>query len=228
MSRRVWGILGGLGPLASNEFMHNIHSAKHASEQRYPSVVLASFPDIPDRTAALNGGQTEQLAARLNETLERLLDFGATDLIMCCFTAHSVLPLLSARVQDRLHSLPELGLQSARASVTKSLLLCTLGARASGVFTAHPIWAKAQGAIVLPSESDLARIHDFIYAIKRGEPIATVARAVETMAEAYGCGGLLLGCTEFHLFSRLKHDSNHLRNLNLHDPLWDLVKGISA
>src|SRR5689334_6778827 len=61
IEREVWGVLGGLGPLASAEFLATIYEHADASEeQRLPAVLLFSDPAIPDRTEALLCGREDQ------------------------------------------------------------------------------------------------------------------------------------------------------------------------
>lgn len=47
------GVLGGMGPLASAEFLKTIYECSVAGgEQRSPSVIMYSDPTFPDRTEA--------------------------------------------------------------------------------------------------------------------------------------------------------------------------------
>ncbi|HEY0783486.1 MAG TPA: aspartate/glutamate racemase family protein, partial [Thermoanaerobaculia bacterium] len=60
------GILGGMGPLASAEFVHTLYRLHlNGPEQGAPACVLLSDPSFPDRTEAILRGESEDLTARL-------------------------------------------------------------------------------------------------------------------------------------------------------------------
>ena len=66
MSKKVIGILGGMGPLATADLFQKItlHTVA-ACDQAHPRVCIDSNTDIADRTAALlHGGEEEREAAR--------------------------------------------------------------------------------------------------------------------------------------------------------------------
>ena len=56
MSKKVIGILGGMGPLATADLFQKItlHTVA-ACDQAHPRVCIDSNTDIADRTAALSG-----------------------------------------------------------------------------------------------------------------------------------------------------------------------------
>ncbi len=54
MSSHTIGILGGMGPLATVDFMHKIISLTPAQrDQDHLPLLVYSVPQIPDRTACL-------------------------------------------------------------------------------------------------------------------------------------------------------------------------------
>jgi aspartate/glutamate racemase len=72
------GIIGGIGPLASAEFLRTIYRLNAADpEQQAPDCILFSDPSFPDRTACIQAGTTPQLTARLVASLEELVRLGA-------------------------------------------------------------------------------------------------------------------------------------------------------
>ena len=93
----VLGILGGMGPLASAEFLRTIYECNAAEfEQDRPACILLSNPRFPDRTDAILRGAAEEVLSPLAESLRSLLGQGATRLVVCCITLHHFLPLLPA------------------------------------------------------------------------------------------------------------------------------------
>lgn len=60
MGGRLLGVLGGMGPLASAEFVNTVYRLNMTEpEQQAPALVLRSDPSIPDRTAAILSGDTQ-------------------------------------------------------------------------------------------------------------------------------------------------------------------------
>ncbi|WP_043115110.1 aspartate/glutamate racemase family protein, partial [Pseudacidovorax intermedius] len=58
------GILGGMGPLATVDFMRKILAATPARcDQEHLPLLVSSIPQIPDRTAAFLGEGTSPLPA---------------------------------------------------------------------------------------------------------------------------------------------------------------------
>src|SRR5436309_5448155 len=90
---KTLGILGGMGPLASAEFLSTLYQLNITDpEQDSPSCILLSDPTIPDRTQAILNGGIEELAARLSRALQDLASLGADRIVIACVTAHHVLP----------------------------------------------------------------------------------------------------------------------------------------
>ena len=90
------GILGGMGPLASAEFLRTIYdySLVDTVEQGAPVVSLYSDPTIPDRTEALLNGDDAAVFRQFTEALSYLTATGATKIVICCMTIHYLLPKL--------------------------------------------------------------------------------------------------------------------------------------
>ena len=60
------GILGGMGPLATADFLAKLtHATPAARDQDHFAVTLESAPQIPDRIAALEGRGDDPLPALL-------------------------------------------------------------------------------------------------------------------------------------------------------------------
>ena len=56
---KLLGILGGMGPLASAEFLKTIYEyGTRDLEQRSPACILYSDPTFPDRTSSANCNRT--------------------------------------------------------------------------------------------------------------------------------------------------------------------------
>ena len=98
------GVLGGMGGLASAEFVKTIYEISGevcAREQAAPVVLMYSDPAFPDRTDAFLRGETQPILTKLIEALELLRNMGASQFVIACMTIHYLLPRLSPDLRSR-------------------------------------------------------------------------------------------------------------------------------
>jgi aspartate racemase len=199
----IWGIVGGLGPLASAEFVKTIYERRpHDREQEHPRIILLSDPTYPDRTECLLRGEPQPLVERLRQNVDTLVALGATRLIVCCVTMHAVLPALSESLRARMLSLVDLLIERLASADGPHLMLCSSGCRAAGVLQAHPRWSAVRDRIVWPDAADQEAVHGLIYALKRGDAGHEQVRRVCRLLDRYDVPAYIAGCTELHLITR--------------------------
>jgi aspartate racemase len=197
------GILGGMGPLASAELLwtfYRLHDLR--PEQNAPACILVSDPSIPDRTAAILGGDPEPVVRGLTAALETLAATGADPLVIACVTAHHFLPGVPEPLRRRVVSLIDLAVSDLLADPRPRLLLATHGTRRARLFEGHPQWGSVAPWILEPGEEDQASLHDRLYRLKEGEPTGGFLDWLDGLAARTGAEGFLFGCTELHLLQR--------------------------
>jgi aspartate racemase len=228
MRHRLWGILGGLGPLASAEFVKTIYEISSArAEQEAPAVILLSDPSFPDRTLALETNALQTLVQPLTRSLTRLQALEVTDIVICCVTIHAVLPSMSPELRSRVVSLIDVIVSAAAATNEKHLLVSTKGSRLSRVFENHPLWRDLHERIVFPDEKDQAALHDLIYEAKRGEHGPAYANRVIRIVRKYNVKSFIAGCTEMHILHRYLRQRNQTE-CGCIDPLHILALQIAG
>lgn len=200
----VLGVLGGMGPLATAQFIRTIYEFNLAPvEQSMPRVLADCDPGLlPDRTQAIRAHWESRMAARLDERLRRLSDAGATRTVLACVTAHHFLGQVSPPVRAKVISLTSVMVQALAQASGPLVLLATRGAREARIFEREPGWLDVAGKVVLPAPPDQELVHGLVYRIKQS--LATPSEVIGVtgeLCERYGCGGVILGCTEFHLHS---------------------------
>lgn len=202
--REVLGVLGGMGPLSSAEFLRTIYECTVGErEQDFPAVVMVSDPDFPDRTTAFLAGEEDSVLEPLVAALEKLRELGATRLVMCCMTVHHLLPRLPAELRERLVSLPELIVELLGEAEGRHLLVCSSGTRALGVLEREPLWEAVRHRVILPDPADQETIHrDLIYPVKRRVPPGALTPLLESLLERYGADGFVAGCSEVHILAK--------------------------
>jgi aspartate racemase len=201
--REIWGILGGMGPIASAEFLNSIYRDNvNGPEQESPAVILISDPSIPDRTECLLEGNSRLLLQRLDAGIEKLIYMGATSIVICCVTMHALLSKLPERRRERVVSLLDLALTAVLASAKNHLLLCTNGTRKLQLFETHPLWQAAKSKIVTLREDDQQAVHRLIYELKRHPESRSAHRLLEELMKKYGVQSYIAGCTEMHVLAK--------------------------
>src|SRR5436305_6814732 len=138
--KEVWGVLGGMGPLASAEFLNTIYEKNMGvKEQESPIVYLISDPTIPDRTECFLNGTQEMLLEHFSSAIEKLAGLGVDRIVVCCVTIHPLVPRLPAYLQEKIVSLVDLVFESVLQDGKKHLLLCTQGSRQMRIFEDHAL-----------------------------------------------------------------------------------------
>lgn len=200
---KIVGILGGMGPLATADFLRKlVERTPAARDQEHVPVVVYSVPQIPDRSEAILHHGPSPLAALLHgaEVLRRA---GAGCIAIPCNTAHfwadevagrSALPVLhiADAVVDALA-------ESAAAGATIGLL-GTAGTLAAGIYQQR-LEGRAY-RVLLPDADAVERLlMPGIRAVKRGD-LATGSRLLTAAGrglQARGAARLILACTEIPL-----------------------------
>lgn len=201
--QKIYGVVGGMGPMASNEFLRTIYSyGIEDVEQSAPAVVMYSDPTVPDRTQALLRGEADVLTEHLRVSLESLRAMGADRIAVCCVTIHAVFPRLASDLRAHVVSLVDTAMEGVVETGTPQLLLCSEGTRKLEIFEKHPLWADARGLVKLPSAEDQAKISRVIYQMKRTGEAAPYAAEVLDLLAKYRLDSFISGCTEFHILCR--------------------------
>lgn len=201
----VLGVLGGMGPLASAEFVKTVYECSGRArerEQEAPALVVYSDPTMPDRTTALRAGGDEVLLGRLTEALELLSRLGASRIVICCMTIHYLLPRLRPELRGRVIPLTDVILARLRLIRGRHLLVCSNGTREMRLFEGHGRWAQCADHVVFPDEADQHRIHELIYEVKRNRAVNRTASYLQSLLDKYRVESFIAGCSEIHLVAK--------------------------
>ncbi len=228
-TKNTYGILGGLGPLASAQFLLSLYKNVDPveNEQEMPKVVMISDPTFPDRTTYFLKGFYDEIGSRTESAIRTLLQLGASHIILCCITLHAIVPFLPRKLRRRLISLPEAALQEVIRIKQRALLMSTNGTRGLRIFENSPAWKEASSFVTLPDETDQQEIHKLIYAMKTHFDPTKTQLFLAYLCKKYQVGHLICGCTEFHLVStQLKDLDSGPNAIKFIDPLNLVMKQV--
>ena len=190
------GIIGGLGPAATVNFMAEIIEQTPAkSDQEHLETIVYNDPKIPDRQdAILRSGKSP--APRLVRNAKTLEDDGADLIVIASNTTHHYHGDVADAVSVPVPNMIELTAAN----------IATTDAESVGVLTTNSaieidLFDRAFDGtgidIVYPDEID--RLMDAIYTIKRGDEKRgreLYDSAAKTVVDA-DVDAVILGCTEF-------------------------------
>ena len=216
-SRTPFGVLGGLGPLTSAEFLKTIYELSLGErEQESPNVVLLSDPAFPDRTSAILAGNEAVLIEPLTNSLRRLVELGAEKIVICCMTIHAVLHRVPDELGSRVVSLLDVIYDRVSETRGPHLVVCTRGTRRMRLFENHPRWEAAKDRLIMPEDGDQDTIHQMIYRLKSNSSPEEEAPTLYRLLDEYSAPSFVSGCTEIHLLVKHMMASNGCRCV---DPL---------
>lgn len=200
----VVGVLGGMGPLATVDFLHKmLQATPAASDQDHVPVVVSSIPQVPDRTQAFRGEGASPLAAMVASG-QRLVGAGAELVVMPCNTAHLWFDAVQAAVGRPMLHLVDAALGEAAAATAPSArigLLATDATLASGLYVNRVRPGVALQWLLPTATEMLDDVMPGIAAVKAGQMDAgreRLLRAAHALRRR-GAQAIILGCTEIPL-----------------------------
>jgi aspartate racemase len=229
--KHIYGVIGGMGPQASAEFLKTIYEhCLGEREQEFPVVMVYSDPSFPDRTEAFLRGEERAVLDQLIKGLLGLRVLGVTKVALCCMTIHHLLPRLPPDLREAIVSLPDVVFDSVASERRRYLLICSTGARALRIFELHPRWPEMQDCFILPSDEDQQRIHlEIIFQIKRNPDPRPLVPLLDHFMEKYETNCFIAGCSEIHLFAKhFARTGNNTLGYYCIDPLTILAEKWAA
>lgn len=189
------GVLGGMGPAATVEFLAKLQAYTPAEkDQDHIRVIVDINPKAPDRnTPGSNAGQV------LAEMAGALRGAGAEVLAMPCNTAHAHADVIQRAAGLPLIDMIELGAEAAGR--TGAMRAGVLGTKGALKLYREYLAAHAMGLVTLPPERQEAFMQT-LYRIKAGDLGDDATREMQGYAEDLRRAGaevLIAGCTEVPL-----------------------------
>lgn len=196
---KIVGVLGGMGPDATADFMSRVIRATPAEkDQDHLRMLVDNNPHVPNRQEALlRGGEDPRpTLAAMARGLEAA---GADFLVMPCNTAHAFVHAITEAVAIPLVSIIDATVDACGAAEVIGVL-ATDGCIASGVF--QEALADRGLLAVLPDDVEMDALMSLIRRIKAGDTDSDVVAGMRAIAEALAVRGaevIVAGCTEIPL-----------------------------
>jgi aspartate racemase len=201
VGEKVVGVIGGMGPAATVDFMRRLVAATPAHDDRdHLHVMVDNNPKVPSRIAALIEGTGADPAPALCQMAKGLEAQGADFLVIPCNTAHYYLPEIARSVNIPVLDMVGLSVQKLAAAdpaPRRIGLLASPAVRLVGLYQKRIEEMGLQA--VFPSPHHESRLLAVIKAVKSGQ-IETrhhqdYTAVAENLLDA-GADAFLIACTE--------------------------------
>jgi len=196
------GVLGGMGPQATQIFYQRILDRTEAScDQEHLPALILSDTEMPDRTKAILSGQGEAVYSRLLKNARLLENCGCTAIAIPCNTSHYFLDRLQMEVKvPIIHMVRETAKTLSTRGCRRVGILATDGTVQMGLYQKECAALGLEGVAPQPETQKLVMsiIYDEIKKGEKGsrEKFAVVDRALRAM----GCDAGILACTELSVY----------------------------
>lgn len=200
---KILGVLGGMGPLASAQFMVRLTLLTPATrDQEHIPAILWSDPRVPDRTrGTLQGG--EDPLPWLLRGIRGLRQAGCGAIAIPCNTAHGwIEPMVEAAGVPILHIVDAAATDLRRIGAGRGVI-GLMGTQATLNMRLYQDRLAGQGwDCMTPSQDQMDRLVTpaiaLVKANRVAEAFAPLAEVVNDLA-ARGAAAVVLGCTEIPL-----------------------------
>ncbi len=197
---KVVGVIGGMGPAATLDFLVKLHHATGAEQESdHLRVITDNNPRHADRNAAMVADGPSP-APLLAATARGLTGAGAELLVMPCNAAHSWAADIIAATPLPFISMIDAAVAAVVAAVPGARTVGLLAVEATQASRIYHRGFEAAGIAVLAP--DMVAFMPLIYAVKRGDTGPEVRAAMAAQAQLLvdaGADVILAACTEVPL-----------------------------
>lgn len=204
MTRRVVGVLGGMGPEATILLQQRLLKIVDASDDAdHLPLLIDMNPQVPSRIAHVIERKGENPGPVLASMARRLEDAGATALAMPCNTAHYYAPNIVTAASVPLLNMVTLSVAKAAQQLTPGStigILASPAVKTAGVFDTA---LKGAGFTSLWPQ-DLDKMLSAIKAVKASGPVREAKDILKSAARELANNGadlLFVACSEFSLMT---------------------------
>ena len=206
--RKILGVLGGMGPLATQLFYKMIIEKTDAKcDQEHLNMIILSHATMPDRTKEILEGRSEELLNLLVKDAKLLEMGGAGVIAIPCNTSHVLLPRLQENVGVPIINMVEETVkhiaETFRGKELRVAVLATDGTVNTGLY--QNALEKAGFTPVVPSPESQKLVMKIIYdGVKNGGEIDFADfLTVQKEIFAQECQAAILACTELSCFKEM-------------------------
>lgn len=211
MKRPFFAVLGGMGTLATESYIHLLNQQTHAhKDQEFLDYVVFNDASVPDRTAFITGNSSEDPFPVLADDIDHATRMGASFIVLTCNTAHYFYDRFQQTTSVPILHMPRAAVQRVvdcypLAQYQRIGFLGTVGSRRAGVY--RTAVEEAGYTFVEPDQALQDRITSLIYDDVKGSNGLDRSRYESVLSDMldpqgkFACDVLILGCTELSVLN---------------------------
>lgn len=230
MYHDVIGIVGGMGSYATLHFFQEILQAFPAEKEwDRPRVLIDNRCTMPSRVrAVLEGYQREKLVDEMCDSVQSLLNAGATKIVLACNTSHCFLPDICARIPEAqkavVNIIENCCRQIAEDGIRQINIIASEGTIQSKIFENE--LRKYGIGITVPQNEEYLLQRELIEAVKQNKITDDVIEKFIGLVKSSKNRAIILGCTEFPvLYTRC--DPSVWQGMKIYDPLLCVIQKLT-
>jgi aspartate racemase len=195
---RTIGVIGGMGPAATADFLTRLVAAVGAADDRgHPRILVDSNPQVPDRNAARRG-EGPSPGPALAAMARGLEAQGAELLAMPCNAAHGWADEIRTASRQPFIDMVEAAAGEAAATGARRIGVIAVDATLESRLYHRPLEAAGL-ALLAPDATAVRRLVQRVKAGETGPDPRREARAIAEALAAAGAGAVIAACTEIPL-----------------------------
>lgn len=205
MSKKVLGLMAGMGPLTTVDFLSRlVEQSAGPEDQDHLHLIIDHDPTIPNRQQALAGSGPD-VTDHLVHMAQRLQRAGADYLAMSCNTAHAYQEAITKAVDIPFISIIDTSADHLQSHFQASTvgLLATRGCLAANLY--QQCLRERGLQWIEPTETVQDKLMETIFEIKAGKTGTDTSQSVISVVNELvfsGADVLLIACTELPLVLR--------------------------
>ncbi|MCL2767886.1 MAG: amino acid racemase [Synergistaceae bacterium] len=193
------GILGGMGPAATAEFLRLLAVYMPAElDQQHPIIYMLSDPTTPDRSAGIFG-QGEDPSPVIRKNLETLTSWGADVLAVPCNTAHYFIDKFKDELKIPLIHIIEATFSETMKLSSKAWLYSTLGTVRGNLYQNYA--QKIGFDLKIPAQETQEEVESVVRLVKSGKLTEAGDKFKEIIENTWSIEDIpiMMACTELPL-----------------------------
>ena len=198
------GIIGGMGPLATQLLYREITEKTDAScDQEHIDMIILSHAKMPDRTEAIRSGHTDEIKKLLLDDAKFLEKNGMGAIAIPCNTSHYFWEYLQENIHIPIINMVRETVRTVVAKGYKKIgVLATDGTVFTGIYKKE--CERAGAEYFAPDREHQALVMKIIYdQIKKGLPGSDEDFAkIDRHLRENGCDAAILACTELSCYAK--------------------------
>ena len=223
---KMVGIIGGMGPHASNRFMEIFYNYKNqAIESNYPRLILDSNTQIPSRVKAIFA-KSKSPASAMIDSAKKLQQFGCDAIAIPCNTAHAWHADIEKKIQIPVFNIIDCVYDEIKAKLPNKLInVYIFGTQATQKLRLYEskLNKNKNLNIHIVNKNIQSKIDKIIYLIKKNnlqkQYISKFKKIISLLKLKNKNNVVILGCTELSYFKDMS-----LSNCTLIDSSFVLAK----